>query len=182
MINADMLEEQNNIIGHDLANELSSNKMFTWGLKVCNIFVRQQLWLISCVILQIFEINKNVGLWTDLKKHSNNVESTIKYVALSAYDQRDEKYLGLFRSFVSPASITYNITDTVDTHDEEYTINVPATGSQEIEFDKAVLGFRIDMMEVGAIFTTIKNPSRVLLVRRHYYFTNTRNVFYFVYQ
>lgn len=34
MLSADMLKEQNNIIGYHLANELQSNKNVTWGLKV----------------------------------------------------------------------------------------------------------------------------------------------------
>jgi hypothetical protein len=118
-----------------------------------------------CVILQIFEINKKFGHWTELKRYSIYVESIAKYVALSAYDKRDGKYLGLFHTFSSLASINFNITDPVNTDDEEYTIHVPAAGSREIEFDKAVLGFRIDTLEVGAVFITIKSPSHILFVR-----------------
>lgn len=117
-----------------------------------------------CVILQVFEINKQFRHWTELKRYSIYVESIVKYVALSAYDKRDGKYFGLFHTFFSPTSVTFNITNFADTYDEEYTIHVPAAGSREIEFDKAVLGFRIDTMEVGAVFLTIKSPSHILLV------------------
>lgn len=89
-------------------------------------------------------------------------------MALSAHNRyADKTYLGLIDEFVSPASITFNITETVqDTyrHDKEYTIRVPAAGSAPVEFDKAIIVFRLDMTEVGAIFTTIKRPTHDLLV------------------
>lgn len=68
-------------------------------------------------------------------------------------------------NFTNPASISFNITEIVDENAKEYTIQVPATGSEPVEFDKAVLVFRMDMTEVGAIFMTIKNPKYPLLVR-----------------
>lgn len=52
----------------------------------------------------------------------------------------------------------------MDELDMEYTICVPAAGSEYIEFDKAIQVFRLDMIEVGAIFITIKESSHVLLV------------------
>lgn len=110
-------------------------------------------------------MDKNLALWTEPKRNLRNVKSNVKYVALSAHDQTNNKYLGLINKFVLPASITFNMTEIVDKHDEEYTICVPAVGSDEIEFDKAIRVFKMDMMEVGAIFVTIKSPSHTLLVR-----------------
>lgn len=55
--------------------------------------------------------------------------------------------------------------ETVDEHDDEHTISVPAAGSEEIEFDKAVRVFRLDMTEVGAVSVTVKSPSHPLLVK-----------------
>jgi len=53
----------------------------------------------------------------------------------------------------------------MDKCEKEYTIRVPAADSKNIEFDKAILVFKFDMLEVGATFVTIKNSSHVLLVR-----------------
>lgn len=73
--------------------------------------------------------------------------------------------MGSLRDFDHPASISFNITETVDENEKDYTIHVPTVGSERAERDQAVLVFRFDMMEVGAIFMTIKNPKRPLLVR-----------------
>lgn len=89
-------------------------------------------------------------------------------MALSAHNRyADKTYLGLIDEFVSPASITFNITESVqdaDRYDKEYTIRVPADGSTPVEYDKAIIVFRLDMTEVGAVFATIKRPTHDLLV------------------
>jgi len=100
--------------------------------------------------------------------YSNGVNSNIKYVALSSYDKPIKgKYLGPIHEIVSPALITFNIVETVDKFNnyKAYTIVVPAPGSEQIEFDKAIKVFRFDMTEVGAVFVTIKDSSHSLLVR-----------------
>lgn len=100
--------------------------------------------------------------------YSNEVNSNIKYVALSSYEKPiNGKYLGLIHEIVSPALITFNIVETVDKFNDykAYTIVVPAAGSEEIEFDKAIQVFRFDMTEVGAVFVAIKDSSHSLLVR-----------------
>lgn len=110
-------------------------------------------------------MNKKLALWTEQREHFNHIKSNVKHVALSAHDRHSRKYLGIISTFVSPASITFNVNETVDEFDVEYTIRVPAAGSEQIEFDKAILVFRLDMMETGAIFITIKKSSHTLLVR-----------------
>lgn len=99
-----------------------------------------------------------------MREYSNNVRSNIKYVALSVHDRFDGKYLGLINTFNLPASITFKTTEITDKYGKEYTIRVPAVDSTNIEFDKAILVFRLDMLEMGAIFVTIKNSSHALLV------------------
>lgn len=101
-------------------------------------------------------------------KYSNEVNSNIKYVALSSYDKPiNGNYLGLIHEIVSPVLITFNIVETVHKFDNynAYTIVVPAAGSEQIEIDKAIRVFRLDMTEVGAVFVTIKDSSHNLLVR-----------------
>lgn len=83
---------------------------------------------------------------------------------MSAHNQSDRKYLGLIDNFISPASITFNSTETVHEQDKKYTFRVPAVGSEKIEFDKAIVVFRLDMTEIGAIFITIKHSTHALLV------------------
>lgn len=92
--------------------------------------------------------------------------SNFKYVSLSSQDQFNSKYFGTINKFVLPASITFNTTETVNKiYDKEYIISVPAVDSRQIEFDKAILVFRLDMMKIGAIFVTIRNIPHPLLVR-----------------
>lgn len=76
------------------------------------------------------------------------------------------KYLGLIHEFVSPATINFNITETGHIFDnyKAYRIVVPAIGSEQIEFDKAIQVFKLDMTEVGTVFVTIKDSSHSLLV------------------
>jgi len=95
---------------------------------------------------------------------------------LSAHNQSDRKYLGLIDNFVSPASITFNTTETVHEQDKMYTIRVPAAGSEKIEFDKAIIVFRLDMTEIGAIFMTIKHSTHALLVINIYDLAMPRHV------
>lgn len=77
----------------------------------------------------------------------------------------NKTYLGLVNTFFSPALIIFNITRKVDKKDKEYTINVPVPGSQKIEYDKAILVFSLNMIELGMVFATIKSPSCILFVR-----------------
>jgi len=100
--------------------------------------------------------------------YSNEVNSNIKYVALSSYDKPiNGKYLGLINEIVSPVLITFNIAENVHKFNnyKAYTIVVPAAGSEQIEIDKAIQVFRLDMTEVGAVFVTIKDSSHSLLVQ-----------------
>jgi len=99
-----------------------------------------------------------------ISRYTYDVISNVKYIALSTHDRFDGKYLGIINKFASPASITFKINETVEIYDKEYTIRVPATNSTNIDFDKAILVFRFDMLEAGAIFVTIKNSSHALLV------------------
>lgn len=113
---------------------------------------------------QIFDINKNLIYWTESKNNAATI-SNVKYVALSTHDRLNGKYLGLIKKFVLPASIMFNMDETLDKiYDKEYAITVPASNSKQIEFDKAVLVFRLDMMKVGAIFVKIRNSPCALLV------------------
>ncbi|VVC36591.1 GPS motif,PLAT/LH2 domain [Cinara cedri] len=111
-------------------------------------------------------MNGNLAIWTEPRINLRNIKSNVKYVALSAYNRTLNKYLGSIDKFILPASITFDVeTEIVDKCDgEEYTILVPAVGSKEIEFDKAIRVFKLDMMEVGAIFITVKSPSHALLI------------------
>lgn len=75
----------------------------------------------------------------------------------------------MINKFLSPASIIFDINETVDKmYDKEYVISVPSADSAQIEFDKSILVFRLDMMKIGAIFVTIRNTPRPLLVRIPY--------------
>ncbi|XP_050063461.1 uncharacterized protein LOC126552720 isoform X6 [Aphis gossypii] len=148
ILDADKLKKQNNTFSSTLVEELLSDKRQAWGLK-------------------IFEIDKKLAIWTHTKNYSNEVNSNIKYLALSSYDQPiNGKYLGLIHEFISPVLITFNITKTMRIFNnyKTYTIVVPAAGSKQIEIDKAIHVFRFDMTEIGAITVTIKDSSRSLLV------------------
>lgn len=102
--------------------------------------------------------NKSIG-------HSINVKSSLKYVALSVHDQSNGKYIESINTFVSSASITFNIDETVDESYKAYSIFIPVAGSNDIDYDKAILVFRFDATKVGSIFATIKNSSHDILVR-----------------
>lgn len=99
------------------------------------------------------------------KGHSNNVKSSLKYIALSVHNQSDGKRIESINKLVSPASITFNINESVDESYKKYSIFIPMVDSSDIDYDKAILVFRFDMTKAGSIFTTIKNSSHVLLVR-----------------
>lgn len=72
----------------------------------------------------------------------------------------------MMNRLVLPASMFFNIAEPLnEIYDREYVISVPAADSRQIEFDKAILVFRVDMMKIGAIFVTIRNISHLLLVR-----------------
>lgn len=83
---------------------------------------------------------------------------------MSAHSQPNRKYLGLIDNIIFPASIRFNIAETVRAKYITYTIRVPAAGSEKIIFDKAIIVFRLDMTEIGAVFATIKHSTHVLHV------------------
>lgn len=98
-----------------------------------------------------------------------NVKSSLKYVALSVHDKFNGKYIESINKFVSPASITFNIDETVDEIYKTYSIYIPVAGSNDIDYDKAILVFRFDATKVGSIFAIIKNSSHDLLVSKTKY-------------
>lgn len=87
---------------------------------------------------------------------------------MSSHDQPiNGKYLGMIHELISPASIYFNMSEAVNKFNDYkvYTIVVPTAGSEKIERDMAILVFRLDMTEIGAVFVTIRDFSHGLLVR-----------------
>lgn len=114
-------------------------------------------------------MNKKVAVWIQTITYIIEVNSNIKYVALSSYDKPiNGTYFGQIHEIVSPVLITFNIIETVHKSNnyKSFTIVVPADGSEQIEIDKAIRVFRFDMTEIGAVFVTIKDSSHSLLVRK----------------
>jgi len=114
-------------------------------------------------------MNKKVTLWIQTITYLIEVNSNIKYVALSSYDKPiNGTYIGLIHQIISPVLITFNIVEAVHKFNnyKAYTIVVPADRSEQIGIDKTIRVFRFDMTEVGAVFVTIKDSSHSLLVRK----------------
>jgi len=117
-------------------------------------------------------MNKKVAVWIQTMTYIIEVNSNIKYVALSSYDKPiNGTYFGLIHEIVSPVLINFNTIGTVHKSNnyKAFTIVVPADDSEQIEIDKAIRVFRFDMTEVGAVFVTIKDSSHSLLVRKILY-------------
>ncbi|XP_050530398.1 uncharacterized protein LOC126899479 isoform X2 [Daktulosphaira vitifoliae] len=137
------LKNRSDLLSPELVHELAQKSNGTWGIK-------------------IFELDKKLTSWTS---QDHGMVSNIKFMTLSNHGGSNEnEYRGLTRNFNAHTSIHFNLTGTLNESLMEYTIRVPAHGSQRLDFDKAVVVFKFDTKEFGSLVVKVESLNNDLLI------------------
>lgn len=83
---------------------------------------------------------------------------------MSRIDQYNRRELTTHNKFNKSIDIHFKMNNTKARNPKDYTIWVPSKNCSDAEFDKTILVYRIDMMNIQQIFVTLSGSTHDLRV------------------